>query len=162
MVDFITIRAVSFAARIALMAASTLDASKKILLRIIVGQRSDYGKIRIFVCLAFALSYRKIQLKSSFATLAQKAIDLFIRMELLPWFSGATFSDTTSKIRTSLCCANSMAKERPTYPIPATAIFIEALPICSTSSGHYSPINCNPRFRISPKERNHRKVLVLK
>lgn len=100
---------------------------EKILLRIIVGRRSDYGKIRIFVRLAFALSCRKVQLKSSFATLAQKAIDLFIRMGLLPWFSSITFSGTTSKMRTSLCCANSMAKERPTYPIPATAICISTL-----------------------------------
>jgi hypothetical protein len=34
----------------------------------------------------------------------------------------STFSGMMSRATTSLCCANSMPFERPTYPVPAIAI----------------------------------------
>ena len=45
-------------------------------------------------------------------------------------FIAATFSGITSTATTSLCCASSVAIESPTYPVPATAIFIFRLSTC--------------------------------
>ena len=46
------------------------------------------------------------------------------RMGLSPRFTASTFEGTTSSARTSLRCASSTARERPTYPRPATAILM--------------------------------------
>ena len=43
------------------------------------------------------------------------------RMGLSPRFTASTFEGATSSARTSLRCASSTARERPTYPRPATA-----------------------------------------
>src|SRR5690606_35725310 len=42
-------------------------------------------------------------------------------------FSIATFSGTMSSAITSWCCASNTALERPTYPVPAMAIFMGGL-----------------------------------
>lgn len=53
------------------------------------------------------------------------AVFLFL---LLPFFAVAQkefkLAGTTSTATTSLCCANNVAIDKPTYPVPATAIFI--------------------------------------
>lgn len=89
-------------------------------LRVVVGRRCNHDKVGVFIVLVRARNGAQVQLcaREVFLRLSirYRRPALIEEPDSLPEISTAT---------TSLCCASKIAMESPTYPIPATTIFID-------------------------------------